>query len=457
MSSDNSNKIYNYENTSSKQDLTYQIDDIINKYKSQLAELKTNSSKNSSFISDTMQKKIITNEISPNLSKEIQNDNIKLQSLLTEEKIKSTKLKAQIDHYEYELNKAKQELTELNEIVNNREKEYIQKMNDMEAKINNDINDKNNIINENSLNKNIIQNFFELYNKYLDIFYKSKIISFNNQHKLNYSNNESEENKYQLAIFVLNNFDILIQKLLQDNKELYTQMIEIKKIMDEQNNIQRELEMMKGIKEENTMLKIKIQKLNNENNALKNSNLKLKRNLIELNNYLGNKLDDSNYINSFKQIKRNISNNDMNYLNNYRNQGNNSYSQNNSFYNMDNKNFKNKYINNDRHLKNRRDFNKTSENKSMNYPINNKRLSFQGIHTNYSDKKNILNNDKIYSKTDENNINNYIVNNEMGNITNTNINNSKTNAIIFSGFERPIEKLKKKIMILEQQIKNNSE
>ena len=117
---------------------------------------------------------------------------------------------------------------------------------------------------------------------------------------------------------------------MQDNKELYTQMIEIKKIMDEQNNIQRELEMMKGIKEENTMLKIKIQKLNNENNALKNSNLKLKRNLIELNNYLGNKLDDSNYINSFKQIKRNISNNDMNYLNNYRNQGNNSYSQNNS-------------------------------------------------------------------------------------------------------------------------------
>ena len=93
----------------------------------------------------------------------------------------------------------------------------------------------------------------------------------------------------------------------------------------------------------------------------------------------------------------------------------------------------------------------------MNYPINIKRLSFQGIHTNYSDKKNILNNDKIYSKTDENNINNYIVNNEMGNITNTNINNSKTNSIIFSGFERPIEKLKKKIMILEQQIKNNSE
>ena len=287
MSLEYLNQTNNYENNSSKEDLTNQIDDIINRYKSQLAELKTNTSRNNSFIPDTKQKKVVTNEFSPNLTKEIQDDNIKLQSLLTEEKIKSTKLKAQIDHYEYELNKAKQELNELNTIVNNREKEYIQKMNDMESKIKNDINDKNNIINENSLNKNIIQNFFDLYNKYLDIFYKSKIISFNNQQKLNFFDNDSEENKYQLSIFVLNNFDVLIQKLLQDNKELYSQIIEIKKIIDEQNNIQRELELMKGIKDENSMLKIKIQNLNNENDVLKNSNLKLKNNLIELNNFLG--------------------------------------------------------------------------------------------------------------------------------------------------------------------------
>jgi len=233
MSLEYLNQTNNYENNSSKEDLTNQIDDIINRYKSQLAELKTNTSRNNSFIPDIKQKKVVTNEFSPNLTKEIQDDNIKLQSLLTEEKIKSTKLKAQIDHYEYELNKAKQELNELNTIVNNREKEYIQKMNDMESKIKNDINDKNNIINENSLNKNIIQNFFDLYNKYLDIFYKSKIISFNNQQKLNFFDNDSEENKYQLSIFVLNNFDVLIQKLLQDNKELYSQIIEIKKIIDE--------------------------------------------------------------------------------------------------------------------------------------------------------------------------------------------------------------------------------
>ena len=456
MSSEYLNQTNNYENNSSKEDLTNQIDDIINRYKSQLAELKTNTSRNNSFIPEIKQKKVVTNEFSPNLTKEIQDDNIKLQSLLTEEKIKSTKLKAQIDHYEYELNKAKQELTELNEIVNNREKEYIQKMNDMESKIKNDINDKNNIINENSLNKNIIQNFFDLYNKYLDIFYKSKIISFNNQQKLNFFDNDSEENKYQLSIFVLNNFDVLIQKLLQDNKELYSQIIEIKKIIDEQNNIQRELELMKGIKDENSMLKIKIQNLNNENDVLKNSNLKLKNNLIELNNFLGNRLDNPNYVNNFKQIKRNVSNNDMNYLIIFRNQGINSYSQNNLNYNMNTYNYKNRNINHDKYLKDRRDFNKTSENKNMNYLINNKRMSFQGINPNYSDKRNFFNKDKIYSKTAENNINNNNFD-EMENITNINKNNQKTNTRIFSGFERPIEKLKKKIMILEQQIKNNPE
>ena len=75
---------------------------------------------------------------------------------------------------------------------------------------------------------------------------------------------------------------------------------------------------------------------------------------------------------------------------------------------------------------------------------------------NYSDKRNFFNKDKIYSKTAENNINNNNFD-EMENITNINKNNQKTNTRIFSIFERPIEKLKKKVMILEQQIKNNPE
>ena len=110
MSISNINQINDYENNPPKQDLTNQIDDIISKYRNQLAQLKTYSSKNNNnnYIYSPMQPKKINNEISPNLSKEIQDDNIKLQSLLTEEKLKTTKLKAQLENYEQELNKEKQ-------------------------------------------------------------------------------------------------------------------------------------------------------------------------------------------------------------------------------------------------------------------------------------------------------------------------------------------------------------
>jgi uncharacterized coiled-coil DUF342 family protein len=222
---------------------------------------------------------------------------------LTEEKFKSTKLKAQIDQYEYELNRTKQEINELSQIWNNKEKEYNQKLNDMEAKINNDSNNKNNIINENNLNRNIIQNFFEFYNRYIDLFYKSRIISFNNAQKLNYLQNDSEGKNQQTAIFVLNNFDILIKKLLQDNKELYEQLIDVRKIMDEQQYLQKELEGMKSIKVENLSLKETIQKLNQESYIIKNDNSKLKSSMIELNNYINNRLDINNFYN---QLKRNF-------------------------------------------------------------------------------------------------------------------------------------------------------
>ena len=133
MSYEQINPKFDSDKNLSKQDLTYQIDDIINKYKSQLEELKLNSTKrNNSYIFDSIQTKTIKNDISPNLSKEIQNDNIKLQSMLTEEKLKTSRLKAQVENYENELNKKNQQINELNRILNNKEKEYNQKINDME-------------------------------------------------------------------------------------------------------------------------------------------------------------------------------------------------------------------------------------------------------------------------------------------------------------------------------------
>jgi len=454
MSYEEINQKYDYEKNSSKQDLTNQLDDIINKYKSQLAELKTgNTKRNNSYIFESHQSKTIRNDISPNLSKEIQNDNIKLQSLLTEEKLKSTKLKAQIDHYEYELKNTKQELNELNEIFKNKENEYNQKLNDMETNINNEINDKNNIINENSVNINIIQNLFELYNKYIDIFYKSKVISFNEVQKLNYIQNDYEGNNQRNAIFVVNSFDMLIKKLLQDNKELYEQLIEVKNVIEQQNYIQKQLEEMKGIKEENLKFQEKIKKLSEENNFLKNDNSKLKKNMLELNNYIGNQLNNCNFNN---HIKRDISANNYNNIYNYKNKT--IHSLNNLDYNLYHNNNYNRNNNNQLILKNNRDHNKRNDVKNVNYNMNKKKLTINGINTNYTNRtNNKMYNDKIYSKTDENinKNNNYNENNKF--INEQDITNKNSNKRIFSGYERPIEKLKKKIMILEQQIKNNPE
>ena len=444
MSYEQLNQKYDFNKNSSKHDITYQIDDIINKYKTQLAELKQKSTKrNNSYIYEPVQSKTIKNDISPNLSKEIQNDNIKLQSLLTEEKLKTSRLKAQVENYENELKKIKQEMNELNIILNNKEKEYNQTISDMEGKINNVMNDQTSL-----LNKNIIQNFFELYNKYIDIFYKSKIISLNNAQKINYLQNDSEGQNHQMAIFVVNNFDILIKKLLQDNKELYEQLIEVRKVMDQQNIIQRELEGMKEIKEENLILKNKIEKISNENNKLKNDNKKLKNNLIELNNYMENRFDNYNLNN---HMKRNMTNNSNNNIFNHKNQG--MHSHNNIYNNFD---FNYKKVNNTQNFTTRRDYNKSSDIKNMRVSMNRKRLNMDKINSNYSSRPNKIYNEKSYSKTDENRNRNNILNNYDQNALtlDTNIKNINSN---INGFERPIEKLKKKIMILEQQIKNNPE
>lgn len=60
----------------------------------------------------------------------------------------------------------------------------------------------------------------------------------------------SKGHNHQMVIFVVNNFDVSTKKLSQDDKELYEQLIEVRKAMDQQKIIQRELEGMKGSKEE---------------------------------------------------------------------------------------------------------------------------------------------------------------------------------------------------------------
>ena len=228
------------EENSSKPNFVNQIDDIINKYKSQLQQLKTNSFQNNKNKDQIPQTPITTNsqkriiplvlttpppeikkkdiqEINPpqfssELSKEMQNDNIKLQSALTAEKLNVVKLTSQIENYEIELNKAKEEILDLQNQLTNKENEFMAQMNNMTNNINNDI---NKLKEQDDLNRSIIQKFFELFNKNIDLFNKSKILSCDKNTRINYLENDIEGNNQKLSIFVVNSLDILINKLLQ--------------------------------------------------------------------------------------------------------------------------------------------------------------------------------------------------------------------------------------------------
>ena len=186
------------ENINSKSNLVNQIDNIINKYKTQLEEMKTYSNQNIQdsnietlpmLSTETVQSRTLstligaqdlknenlqnnTNNFSSELTKEIKNDNLKLQSALTSEKLNSVKLNSQIENYIFELNKSKQEISDLQNQLINQENEFMNQMNIIKDDI-------NIIKEENKVNINIIKKFFELYNKNILLFNKSKIISYN--------------------------------------------------------------------------------------------------------------------------------------------------------------------------------------------------------------------------------------------------------------------------------------
>ena len=469
-----------------KPNFVNQIDNIIKKYKYQLDKLKANTNQNNQddkndtlpiITPNTIQSKTllsvmenpeikekenISNIESNQFSKEVQNDNIKLQSALTAEKLNILKLNSQIENYEIELNKSKQIITELHSQLVNKENEFLNKLNSI-------YNDINKIKDDNNLNINIIQRFFDLFNKNIDLFNKSKIISFDQNTKINYIDNDSEGKNEQISIFVVNSLDTLINKLLKDNREIYEQLIETKKIIDEQNNnIQNEIDGLKKIKEENIVLKNQLQKLVKDNDVLKYENLKLKNNLIDLNNYINNNMnifnDKINNINNINNISsnNNIYNGNDND-NNYKKQIIYSYNDNNNninnYTNKNNKNLINNYYNSPINIKNNYiDKNSMTDNRTRN--------------DNY---RNNMNNNYYfnYSKTDERKRKksrlydeNIIDNNYEYNIVNNlnNVNNNydynkinENQSITETGFERPIDKLKKKIMLLEQQIKDSPE
>ena len=416
-----------------KPNFVNQIDDIIAKYRNQLEQLKTNSKYSKEKSPNPVGNKIQSNSISSlmppppelnnehipssangrthsrGLAEEIQNDNIKLQSALTSEKLNNMKLNSQIEKYELALQQSKQEIIKLQNQLSNKENE----LNDMVNQINGINSDIVNIRDSNNFNINIIQTFFDLFNKNLEIFNKARIIPEEKNIRIAYVYNDVGGHNQKLSMFVANSLDILINKLLQDNKELYEQLIRTKKVLDEQNNIQFDFEEIKKIQNENMALKQQIQALMKENEIFKKENDKLNDNIIDLNSYILNLNNlNTNYSSDGNKRER---------MNSHSHSNNTSSNSNKLKY------FRNYFHNSARNIENNN--NNTYDNINVKMTNNN-------------------NEDMNVNNTEGYNNYNY---NYNYNYSNENVTEEKRNE---SGFERPIEQLKKKIMILEHQIKN---
>ena len=284
-------------------DIIEQVDKIISKYKNQLEQIKprryleetnfnnydireeddinNNYNTYNKFINDDRKNM-------PFLTQEMEKDNIKLGSALSLEKskvvqllnllkIKETEindLKNQIDNFEIKLNEIK---TKYQDIIRSMEQEQTNKLNELYNKMSDENNRIQLNLNENqknnelmlgkynyelSKNEKINKIFFDFFNKNIEIYKKTEILIGEN---LLINEKDYSEEK---AILAVETWDKLINKLFQDNKDLYNELVRLKGeignydiIMNQNSNY---------IQKENESLKQLVEKMNYENNFLRN-------------------------------------------------------------------------------------------------------------------------------------------------------------------------------------------
>ena len=284
-------------------DIIEQVDKIISKYKNQLEQIKprryleetnfnnydireeddinNNYNTYNKFINDDRKNM-------PFLTQEMEKDNIKLGSALSLEKskvvqllnllkIKETEindLKNQIDNFEIKLNEIK---NKYQDIIRSMEQEQTNKLNELYNKMSDENNRIQLNLNENqknnelmlgkynyelSKNEKINKIFFDFFNKNIEIYKKTEILIGEN---LLINEKDYSEEK---AILAVETWDKLINKLFQDNKDLYNELVRLKGeignydiIMNQNSNY---------IQKENESLKQLVEKMNYENNFLRN-------------------------------------------------------------------------------------------------------------------------------------------------------------------------------------------
>jgi len=238
---------------------------------------------------------IDNNNLNNDLAQEIQNDNMKLGSALTMEKSKVVQLLNLLKMKEGEINNLKQKInnfeTKINEIENKYqniihsiESKQYEKLNDIYNNLSNEKNqfkiDYDNIKRNNELKfeqindelrnyQKVMKLFFNLFNKNIDLFNKTEILPDKNIFIK--ESDFTEENAY-LAVDVI---DKLINKLVQDNKDLFNELIRLNEEMKNMNNSNDDF-----IQQENYSLRQLVNNLTKENNILKSN-----RNMPKSNNY----------------------------------------------------------------------------------------------------------------------------------------------------------------------------
>ena len=306
-------------------DIIQQVDKIISKYKTQLEQLKPR--KNLYSLTNTNNSFMQEDNINSNtyikynnekknksvLTQEMENDNIKLGSALTLEKSKVVQLlnllkikeneinnlKQQIDGFEFKLSDLEKKYQE---IIESMRQEQQNKINELYKKMSNEINKANINLDDNKknneillekynkeLNKNnkIIKIFFDFFNKNIEVYKKTEILK-GEQNFIIKSKDYSEDK----AVLAIETWDKLINKLFQDNKDLYNELVRLKSEMGNYNILMNQN--TNYIQQENEYLKQIIDKLTFENNVLKNE--KSRQN--QINNSNNNNVDHHHIIHS---------------------------------------------------------------------------------------------------------------------------------------------------------------
>ena len=263
-----------------------EIDKIISQYRTQLDKIKSKSSIAKKEIEDI---KPISNQ---ELTIEIQNDNMKLVKELTSAKTTIKNLNTTISEQKNLIEGLNSKVLSLQNDITIKEKDNENKINEIIKQKQNELENisiqNSNMLSEQSNQKNLliskIEQSTQIINKYVD-FFNSNIHLFNKAQmftgidQLKY--NTSDPLSCDKSLCILQDF---ITKLINDNTEMHSQLINYEAMLENANQISSINENnIKDVKYENALLKQqvnslieKINSIDKENNKLSNESRQLR-------------------------------------------------------------------------------------------------------------------------------------------------------------------------------------